>query len=145
MVNSKYIVAITLCGLLTLQSHSLDTDMVVVVNINNPTSTMSKSQVIDLFMGRYTSFPNGEKAIPIELTGDREVKKSFYRDLLGMSLARVTSYWSRIKYTGRVRPSIKLSTQANIVNHISKTPLSIGYMPRSKLTEQLKIVYVVNE
>ncbi len=145
MANSKYILAITLCGLLALRSHSLDTDMVVVVNINNPTSTMSKSQVIDLFMGRYMSFPNGEKASPIELTGDREIKESFYRGLLGMSLARVNSYWSRVQYTGRVKPSIKLSTQAHIVNHISKTPLSIGYMPRSKLTAKLKIVYVVNE
>jgi len=120
-------------------------DLVVVVNINNPTSKMTKSQVIDLFMGRYIAFPDGEKATPIDLIDDNDIKILFYQNMLGMSLARVNAYWSRVKFTGRVKPSFKVPSEASLIAHMESSPLSIGYMKRTNLTKHLKVVYALNE
>ncbi len=136
---------ITLLQLLVIDCAATEQDLVVVVNINNPTTKMTKSQVIDLFMGRYIAFPNGEKATPIDLIDDNHLKRIFYQNLVGMSLARVNAYWSRVKFTGRVKPSVKVPSEAGLIQHMHLSPLSIGYMERRNLTKQLKVVYAINE
>ena len=130
---------------LTIDCLAGEQDLVVVVNINNPTAKMTKSQVIDLFMGRYIAFPNGEKATPIDLIDDNDTKIFFYQNLVGMSLARVNAYWSRVKFTGRVKPSFKVPSEAGLIQHMKSSPLSIGYMKRTNLTKHLKVVYALNE
>ncbi len=116
-------------------------DIVVVVNKDNPVEAMSRSQIIDLFMGKYVAFPDGQVAVPIDLTGNDSTKRLFYQSLVGMSLARVNSYWSRIRFTGRARPSVKQSTEDDIILYVSETKNAIGYISRSKLTDQVKVVY----
>jgi hypothetical protein len=145
MTHLRYILAFIISQALCTYGQASDQDLVVVVSINNPTSIMTKSQVIDLFMGRYIAFPNGQKANPVELTGDAETKKYFYQDLVGMSLARVNAYWSRVKFTGRIKPSKKVSSTDNITGMLATSPLSISYMLRKHVTKDLKVVYAFNE
>jgi len=145
MAHFKTILVITLLQLLVIDCAATEQDLVVVVNINNPTTKMTKSQVIDLFMGRYIAFPNGEKATPIDLIDDNHLKSFFYQNLVGMSLARVNAYWSRVKFTGRVKPSVKVPSEAGLIQHMHLSPQSIGYMERRNLTKQLKVVYAINE
>ncbi len=145
MARLKITLLVILLQLLAIDGLAAEQDLVVVVNINNPTSKMSKSQVIDLFMGRYIAFPNGEKATPIDLIDDNHLKSFFYQNLVGMSLARVNAYWSRVKFTGRVKPSVKVPSEAGLIQHMHLSPLSIGYMERKNLTKQLKVVYALNE
>ena len=145
MVYLKHI-SLTLTLLMaSLNCFSEDPKIVVVVNKNNPTIEMTRSQVIDLFMGRYVAFPNGTNAIPVDLKGDGKLKQEFYSSLVGMSLARVNSYWSRIKFTGRVKPSIKKSNQGETIRYISKKRNAIGYISKSHLNDNLKVIYTLNE
>ncbi len=145
MTHLKYFFTLIIFQGLCICSQAEDHDMVVVVNINNPTTTMTKSQVIDLFMGRYIAFPNGQQATPIELMGEAEMKKNFYQYLVGMSLARVNAYWSRIKYTGRVKASKKVRTSKKVIGLLATSPVSISYMLREDVTKDLKVVYALNE
>ncbi|NVJ61476.1 MAG: hypothetical protein HWE27_13855 [Gammaproteobacteria bacterium] len=114
-------------------------DLVVVVNEANTTIAMSKAQVIDLFMGRYVAFPNGDKAAPVD--SNDEFRALFYQQLIGMSLARVNAYWSRIKFTGRVRPPLMKSTTEDVVDFIEATSNSIGYLPASEVTDGMRVIY----
>jgi len=145
MAHLKNTLLIIAFQLLAFNGLAAEQDLVVVVNINNPTSKMSKSQVIDLFMGRNIAFPNGEKATPIDLIDDNHIKRFFYKNLVGMSLARVNAYWSRVKFTGRVKPSVKVPSESGLIQHMHSSPLAIGYMERKHLTKQLKVVYALNE
>ena len=145
MAHLKTILMGTLLQLLAIDGLAAEQDLVVVVNIDNPTSNMTKSQVIDLFMGRYIAFPSGVKATPIDLIDSSRSKIFFYQALMGMSLARVNAYWSRVKFTGRVKPSVKVRSEAHLVERMQALPLAIGYMKRKNLTKKLKVVYAVNE
>ena len=145
MAHLKTILLAVLLQMLAINCIAAEQDLVVVVNINNPTAKMTKSQVIDLFMGRYIAFPNGVKATPIDLTDSSRSKVFFYQTLIGMSLARVNAYWSRVKFTGRVKPSVKVNSEASLVARMQASPLAIGYMKRKNLTKQLKVVYALNE
>ena len=120
-------------------------DIVVIVHKNNPTEQMSHSQVIDLFMGKYVAFPNGDKARALDLHDSSEVKKQFYQALVKMSLARVNAYWSRIKFTGRARPPEMYDDENALLDYVSQTHDAIAYIPRSMLNNNVKIVYEFHE
>ena len=119
--------------------------LVVVVNKNNPVEVMTKSEVIDIFMGKYLAFPNGEFASPIELSDENQIKAQFYQSLIGRSLASVNAYWARLKFSGRKHKVDTMETEQDVINLINNTNLAIGYIRESQLTTNLKVVYRFNE
>jgi len=126
-------------------SVSAQEPLAVVVHKNNPVEKLSRSELIDLFMGKYVAFPNDVKAIPVELNGDHEVKVDFYQSLVGMTLSRVNAYWSRLHFTGRKRAAVFKLSENDIIDFIRANEQAIGYMPQSKITGDLKVVYILNE
>ncbi|WP_206486069.1 hypothetical protein [Thalassotalea sp. G2M2-11] len=142
-----YYRSILLCLAFALWQHAVSAKeaIVVVVNSANPIEQMTRSEVIDLFMGKYVAFPDGEKAVPVDLDGEQPIKQQFYHQLVGRSLASINAYWSRLRFTGRVKPSIQKNTEQQVVQYITNNNDAIGYIPISKLTKQLKVVYQLNE
>ncbi|WP_019029697.1 hypothetical protein [Colwellia piezophila] len=119
--------------------------LAVVVNKANPIDELSRSELIDLFMGKYVAFPNDDKAIPVELNGEHEVKIEFYQNLVGMPLSRVNAYWSRLRFTGRKRAAVFKPNEEELIAFIIANEQAIGYVPQSLITEDLKVVYILNE
>jgi ABC-type phosphate transport system substrate-binding protein len=118
---------------------------VVVVNKDNPVEQLSRSELIDLFMGKYVAFPNDIKAIPVELNSDHQIKVEFYQNLVGMPLSRVNAYWSRLRFTGRKRAAVFTSNENDLIAFIVANKQAIGYVPQSLITKDLKVVYILNE
>ena len=119
--------------------------LVVVVHKDNPVEQLSRSELIDLFMGKYVAFPDDSKAIPVELEGDHAIKVAFYGKLVGMSLSRVNAYWSRLRFTGRKRAAVFQPDEIELVDYIITNKQAIGYIPQSLITKNLKVVYILNE
>src|SRR5919108_5215675 len=55
----------------------------IIVNPANPTSTLSKAQVSNLFLRRTVSWDDGRSVAPVDQT-DAAVREAFARDVLGM-------------------------------------------------------------
>jgi len=119
--------------------------LAVVVNKANPVDKLTRSELIDLFMGKYVAFPDDSKATPVELKGEHEIKVEFYQSLVGMPLSRVNAYWSRLRFTGRKRVAVLHSSEVELINYIIANEQAIGYVPQSLITEDLKVVYILNE
>ncbi len=119
--------------------------LAVVVNKANPVDKLTRSELIDLFMGKYVAFPDDSKAMPVELKGEHDIKVNFYRNLVGMPLSRVNAYWSRLRFTGRKRVAVFQSNEAELIDYIIANEQAIGYVPQSLLTDDLKVVYILNE
>lgn len=128
--------------LLLMTSHAFAAEkLVVVVNKNNPVATMEHSEVIDLFMGKYVAFPSGTKAIAVDLNDKNISREAFYRKLVGRSLASVNAYWSRIRFSGKRKPPIQKPDYAQVVAFVESTDTSIGYIPKSMVTDKMKVVF----
>ena len=119
-----------------------DAELVVVTHKENPVGTMSRSQLIDLFMGKYVAYPDGRTALPVD---NNTLKSVFYSKLVGLSVARVNAYWSRIQFTGRARPPMEHADHQSIVDYVKVHKNAIAYIPKSQLTDELKVVFVFNE
>jgi len=144
MKQLNHILTIALL-MLSIASVQAVEPLAVVVNKANPIDKLTRSELIDLFMGKYVAFPDDSKAMPVELKGEHDIKVNFYQSLVGMPLSRVNAYWSRLRFTGRKRVAVFQSNEAELIDYIIANEQAIGYVPQSLLTDDLKVVYILNE
>jgi hypothetical protein len=145
MLHLSLLKTIMLMGALSFTSSVNGAELVLVVNKNNPTSILSRSQLIDLYMGKYVAFPDGTKAVPVDIEDDLETRTKFYYSLVGMPLARVNAYWSKVKFSGRARPPIQQKDEKAILDFLMQTEDAIAYIHESSVTEDVKVVYRFDE
>jgi hypothetical protein len=119
-------------------------DFYVVVGERNPVAALSQQQVLQLFMGRTRSFPDGRPAATCEIASDTQ-RASFYHLLSGMSLPQVTSYWARLMFSGRNLPPQRLDSEAELVERVQNDPNAIGWLPQAPRQKGLRTVLVLRE
>ena len=92
-------------------------------------------------MGKYSAFPNGKEATPIDVELDSELKSQFYKSLVDLPLARVNAYWSRLKFSGRVKPPAVEQTLDDIKLRLEEDESALAYVYESTVTDSMKVVY----
>ena len=122
-------------------SYSAAAELVIVVNKENPIDELSLTNVVDIYTGRYMAFPNGITAEPVDLPNESSDKESFYYQATGLSLAKINSYWARLKFTGRYLPPIELDTAEVAVNYVQRNPNAVAYVDERYVTDKVKVVY----
>ena len=115
--------------------------IVVVTNLNNDVQVLDKKEIIDLFMGKYSAFPNGRQATPIDIELNDELKGQFYKSLVGLPLARVNAYWSRLKFSGRVKPPAIEQTMEDVKQRLEDDESALAYVYEAYVTDKMKVVY----
>lgn len=115
--------------------------IVVVTHIDTEIEYLARRDLINIYMGKYFSYGNGQTAKALDIEQNNEFKASFYQQLTGLSLARVNAYWSRIKFTGRARPPLAMSDFSSIVEQVTTDKGTIAYLPESEVTETMKVIY----
>lgn len=116
-------------------------EVLVVVSTESKIESLSKSQVVDLFMGRYVTFPNGDKAKVFDLAPRSKTKSLFYKQLVNRTEAQINAYWARLLFSGRSSPPEKTDTPQALITEIRGTKQGIGYISSQYLTDGLKVVY----
>lgn len=116
-------------------------ELVVIVNANNPISELTREQVVDLYMGRRTQFPDGRPALPIDLSPDSPLRAAYYQTLVGKTVAQVNAYWARLLFTGRATPPRVLSTPETVLDVVHANPDAIAYLDSQMLDDHVHIVY----
>lgn len=136
---------ILLLIILTLSTaHQTCADVLVVVNKTNNTTELSKSEVIDIFLGRLVAFPDGSTAQPID-NANSEIKNRFYIGLTNLNIARINAYWSRLKFSGKALRPLELENETQVINQLKNEDLAISYIDSTSLTEDLRVIYTINE
>lgn len=115
-------------------------DLLLIVNHNNPVSSLERKQVVDIFMGRATAFPNQHPAHTIDVANANNLRAIFYKQLTGKSEAQVDAYWATLVFAGRMSPPEKLPTEAAVIKAVKENPAAIGYVTRQTLPSEVKVV-----
>ena len=97
--------------------------LVVVVNAQSATDSLDKKQLIDIFMGRFKNFPNGDGL------------------LVDKSERKIDAYWSRLLFSGRATPPKKASSVPDIIQIMKDDVNALAYINASNVTKEMKIVY----
>jgi ABC-type phosphate transport system substrate-binding protein len=133
----RWIVGLTL----SLASVTAMADVVAVVSSKSPMTTLSKSQVADIFLGKTRRFPDGAPAKPLDQAEGSTVRNEFYVKIVGQSAAQMKAYWSKIIFTGRGQPAPTVSNGVEMKKWIVENPTAIGYIDRSLVDDTVKVVF----
>lgn len=133
-----------LSGLCLLAPVCARADLVLVVSVDSGISSLSRDEVVNIFLGRYRKLPNGATAVPLDIDGDSMERRMFYQSLLGKPLAEINAYWSRLVFSGRTTPPEDVPTQRDVLARVMRDPVAIGYVDRANLNEKVKVVYEFN-
>jgi len=115
-------------------------DIVAVVSSKSPITTLSKNQVIDIFLGKRTRFPDGSSAIPIDQSEGSAARVEFYTRFADMSPAQVKAFWSKIIFTGRGQPPRTVASSLEAKKLLIADPSTIGYIDQSLVDANVRVV-----
>jgi len=115
-------------------------EVVAVVSAQSPVTTLSRNQVVDIFLGRMSRFPDGEQAVPIDQEEDSAARDEFYARFAELSSAQVKAHWSKIIFTGRGLPPKTVSNSIEVKKAVVKNPNAIGYIERSLVDHSVKVL-----
>jgi ABC-type phosphate transport system substrate-binding protein len=125
---------------LNLGSSAASADVVAVVSADSPITALSKTQVIDIFLGRRSRFPDGSSAVPIDQIEGSTAREDFYARFAAMSPAQLKAFWSKIIFTGRGQPPSSVATSRDVKKLLLARPNTIGYMDQSMVDSSLKVI-----
>lgn len=125
---------------LLLMPVSAVADIVVIVNSNNDITELTRRQVVDLYMGRTSFFPNGKKLQRYDQPINSTVRADFYFRMTQKPIAAINAYWARLLFTGRAAPPRVVSDHLEILEIIEKNPDAIGYLKEEHLNDRVTVV-----
>jgi len=96
-------------------------------------------------MGRFTNFPNGRIALPIDQAPDSQTRSDYYRLLVGKSVPQVNAYWARLLFTGRATPPRPLDSATKVIEAVGNNRDAIAYINEQECSDSVKIVYRLEE
>jgi ABC-type phosphate transport system substrate-binding protein len=132
---------IAVLGLLTA-SRPLPAQEVAVVSAKSSVTTLSKSQLADIFLGKTTRFPDGSQVVPIDQSEGTLARDEFYIWIAGRSAAQMKAYWSRIIFTGRGQPPKAAQSSSETKKLVAANPNSIGYIEPKLVDDTVRVVTV---
>ena len=115
-------------------------EYVVVVNPSN-TANLTKEDVAKLFLAKTKAFPDGSQSKPVNHEENNEARSNFDQSVLEKSPSQMKAYWSRLLFTGKAVPIEEMSSDADIINFISKNPDAIGYIDAANVTPDVKVLF----
>ncbi|MFA7279635.1 MAG: hypothetical protein WC100_06030 [Sterolibacterium sp.] len=115
-------------------------ELVVITNPKTGISSMTREEVVNIFLGRFRQFPSGLSAQPADLPAAQPEKALFYRLLVNKDLAEINSYWARLIFSGRTVPPRQTLNNEDLLSFIGKTPGAIGYVEKTKVDSRVKVV-----
>lgn len=116
-------------------------DLVVVTGPKTGVPTLSKEEVVNIYLGRYRRLSNGLPAEPLDMGEASETKKEFYWKLVEKTPAEINAYWARLVFSGQTRPPATVKSNDEVAARLMSRPGVLAYVERDKLDKRFVILY----
>lgn len=132
---------VLLIGLaLSLSASVAVAEVVVVVSAKSPVTTLSRYQVVDIFLGKSLRFPDGNQAVAVDQVEGSAEREEFYARYAGKSTAQLKAHWSKIIFTGRGHPPPEVVNDIEVKKFLNKNTNAIGYIEQGHVDDSVKIL-----
>ncbi len=114
----------------------------VVVGQKSFITEISIDDLRELYLRRRRLWPNGLRAIPLNLPADNPLRERFSRTVLGRSTQDLVSYWNARYFEGITPPTV-LPSAAAIRAYLAVEPAAIGYLPAGEVDRTCRALLVL--
>ena len=98
----------------------------IIVNQANPTTSLSKARVSELFLRKTTTWDDGQPVLPVEQMDASPLRETFSREVLGMSASAAQQAASH-----RGDPPVSVASDREVLAYVRLKPGAIGYISAS--------------
>ena len=116
-------------------------EIAVVVSAKSPVGNLTQEQVSQIFLGKASSFPGGQTAMPIDQSEGQAARDEFYTKITGKSPAQLKAYWSKLIFTGKGQPPKEVPSAAEVKKLVANNPNTIAYIDKASVDSSVKVVY----
>ncbi len=113
--------------------------IVVIVNPTIGVQHLSRREALDIFLGRYRTFPSGASALPIDLDINSTERRQFYLMLAHKDSSDMGSYWARLTFSGKISPPFSVADARMAVDIVANNPNAIAYVDRAAVDNRVRI------
>jgi ABC-type phosphate transport system substrate-binding protein len=113
--------------------------LVVIVNPAIGVQHLSRREVLDIFLGRYRSFPSGSSALPIDLDVSSNERKQFYQVLAHKEPSDMSSYWARLTFSGKISPPFSVADAHAAIDLVANNQNAIAYVDRAAVEQDHRV------
>lgn len=130
------IVSLLLCA----PAHAAD-GYAVVVNRDNPVTSLDRRTVSALFLRRVTQWEGDGAVFPVD-GPNSPARESFSKEVHGRKSAAVRSHWLQVIFSGRGVPPPEVSTDSKVLAYVRAHAGAIGYVATTSVTRDVKVLEV---
>lgn len=113
---------------------------VVIVHRDNPSTSITRSFLVDALLKRATRWPDGETIRPVDLPIDSPTRRHITTAIMQRTVQAIRSYWQQMIFSGRGVPPVELSTEREVVRYVATHRGAIGYVSGSTDTRSVRVV-----
>lgn len=132
-------VFITLCSTNALANG----DYTVICNASNPAASISDVNLMNIFLGKKTSWDNGKKITFVTLK-EGDSHKQFLRKQVKKNPQQFKNYWKKMLFTGKGVIPKSFSDDAGVVEFVKNNEGAIGYISKETSADGIKILPISN-
>ena len=103
----------------------------IIVNEDNPVSSLSKEHIARLFLKKTTKWNDGAKVFPVDQSSSSRVRSYFSERILGKPVSSVEAYWQERIFSGRGVPPPEKKSNRQVVSYVKEHPEAVGYVSSS--------------
>ena len=113
----------------------------IVVNPSNPVSSLSRTQVSQLFLEK-TTWDNGAVVSPVDLLPSSPVREGFSKELLGVPVPVAIERIREVAKTAGGNPPPAVASDREVLAYVRLKPGAIGYVSLGADVSGVKVVSV---
>lgn len=114
--------------------------LAVVVSVRSPVRDVSRSALIELFMGKRQNLMDEVPTLPVMSAGPE--RQQFFAAILKREPAQYRASWATQQFGGRRRAPTELSNAEATKSYLQRHTEAIGYLPLALVDNSLRIVYL---
>lgn len=126
-----------------LHAGDADTGYKLVVHVGNPVTALSRDNVMQIFLRKTTSWPNGQPIAAVDQRSDAPSRHSFSLSVLRKDTNEIASYWNQMIFSGRALPPPTKGSDDEVLAYVRSNPNAIGYIGgETPIGEGVKVVRI---
>lgn len=117
-------------------------DVAIIVHPDNANASLSEADFTRIYLGRKDTFPDGSRAVPVNLAADDAVRAAMEQDMLHKSPSQMKAYWTKLMFTGEGTPPEEVADASAMLKRVAGDPNAIGYVDAAAVTSDVKVITI---
>jgi len=111
----------------------------IVVNKDNPVSSLSQKEISNLFLKKVTKWSNGLSVQPVDLADTSPVREKFSKEIHNRKVSSIKAYWQKQIFSGRKVPPAEKKSNREILIYLQNNPGAVGYVSAATNINQYQV------